>query len=100
MVGVLCDVGAVAVRHDDEVVVRDGAVLLGRLRQEDGQLAAGLRAHAVEVWLDHRLRRRHLRRHRDLRRRPVAAVRRDGRDVHVVRREGRQVLDHVLLRLR
>ncbi len=43
------DLARVGVWDDDEVVVRDGAVLLRGLREEHGQLAPRLGADAVEV---------------------------------------------------
>ena len=54
---------------------------------------------AEEVWLDHGLRRRHLRGDRDLGGRAVAAVLGDGGHVDVVGGEGGQVLDGVLVGL-
>ena len=54
---------------------------------------------AVEVGFVHGQRCCHLRRHRQPRRGAVGAIRRDGADVDVVRRERRQFVDRVAQRL-
>ena len=95
----MLDLGGVGVWDDHEVVVADGPVLLAGLRQVDRHHARRVFLDPEEVWLDHRLGRRHLGGDGDLGRGSVAPVLGDGRHIDVVRGEGGQVLDGVLVGL-
>ena len=95
----MLDLGGVGVWDDHEVVVADGPVLLAGLRQVDRHHARRVFLDPEEVWLDHRLGRRHLGGDGDLGGGAVAPVLGDGGHVDVVRSEGGEVLDCVLRRL-
>ena len=77
----------------------DGPVLLAGLGQVDRHHTRLLFLHSEEVRLDHGLRSRHLGGDGDLGWWSVAPVLGDGRHVDVVRGEGGQVLDGVLVGL-
>ena len=69
----------------------NGPVLFRGLRQDDSDLLSV--EDTVEIRLDHGEGRGHLGRDGDASRRSVGAIRRDGADVDIVRREGRQLVN-------